>query len=147
MIDTIKTGMAAAGHNSRLRGIVWVQGEGDATDGAGFSNAMNYYNNFKLFVSRTRQELSQYHTQLPIITAVMATKKRSFQFPYIAFIRTAQDGIDIPDVVKVDMEGLEFFDQDMGWGPQWTHLSKKGTCALGVNLANAWMESGLQYTY
>lgn len=43
-------------------------------------------------------------------------------------------------------QGLEFFYQDMGFGPQWTHLTKKGACDLGTNMAQAWAASGLQST-
>lgn len=41
-------------------------------------------------------------------------------------------------------QGLDFFSQDMGWGPQWTHLSKTGQCQLGYNMSQAWVRSGLQ---
>jgi len=47
------------------------------------------------------------------------------------------------NVLTVDMADFEFYAQDMGYGKQWTHLTKRGECDMGTAMASAWLASGL----
>jgi hypothetical protein len=143
MISTVQTGMAAAGPNAVLRGLIWVQGE---TDALALADSAWYYPHFQKFVEGMRAQFSQWTANLPIIMAVMSTTNRGLQFPFIGNVREAQAFINpnTPFIARVDMENFEFFSQDMGWGPQWTHLSKNGSCAMGTEMAKEWVASGFQ---
>ena len=45
MMTAVRAGMAAAGPNARLRGVIWVQGE---KDGAYSSSSTAYYANLQV---------------------------------------------------------------------------------------------------
>jgi len=53
-------------------------------------------------------------------------------------------GLEYDQYIHPPTQGLDFNFQDMGWGPQWTHLSKLGQCQLGYNMSQAWAKAGLQ---
>lgn len=82
---------------------VSLQGE---TDGMNYDGAGPYYLNLQKFVWALRNFTLPYHSRLPIVTALMATQNRDLQYPYIGWIREAQQypNPDTPDIVKVDME-------------------------------------------
>jgi hypothetical protein len=52
-------------------------------------------------------------------------------FPYIALIREQQLALSLPDLLKLDMAGYEFFSE----ANQLVHLSKEGQCAMGAAMA------------
>jgi hypothetical protein len=67
MMNMTNQAMTAAGPNVQLRGMLWTQGESDATSLAGFFVALAYASNFVTFMSTTRSELTQWH---PSVSAV-----------------------------------------------------------------------------
>ena len=146
MVSMVKEAMAAAPTNGVIRGLVWVQGE---SDGMNFFDAGNYWPNYQKFVISMRRDVAQWspvypdQEQLPIVLAVMSVTNRQRQFPYIDYVREALNytAYHNTSFTSVDMEDFEFFSQDMGWGPQWTHMSKKGECAMGTAMAQAWVKA------
>lgn len=52
-------------------------------------------------------------------------------FPYIGLIRSQQLSLSLPDLLKLDMAGYEFFYE----GNQLVHLTKEGQCAMGAAMA------------
>ncbi len=62
------------------------------------------------YVSAVRSEFQQYHPNLPIIIAEMATTNRGAAFPYIGYVREAQSAMtELGNLLSTDMEGLDFW--------------------------------------
>ena len=55
-------------------------------------------------------------------------------FPYLHLIRTQQLALSLPDLLKLDMAGYEFFYE----GNQLVHLTKEGQCAMGAAMGYAY---------
>jgi hypothetical protein len=108
-------------------------------------DASNYGPRLSAFIDALRSEFRPYHEALPVVMALMSTDERGQQYPYIYQVRRAQNGVadETPGVVTVDMGGYEHYHQDMGFGRQWSHLTKAGQCGMGAGMADAWMASGL----
>ncbi|GFR45825.1 hypothetical protein Agub_g7182 [Astrephomene gubernaculifera] len=140
MIARTKAALATplpGGGVCRLRGMIWIQGESDAQERVGPGPSEAYGSNLTAFLTAVRRDLSSYHAQLPILLGVMSVRKRE-NFPYIAAVRQAQLGLTLPGVVRVDMAGFEFFEQNGGYH---IHLTKDGACALGAAMAHAYYAS------
>lgn len=87
-----------------------------------------------------RSALSSYCPQLPVVMAVMATRQRDAAFPYIDIVAAQQRALELPEVLRVDMAGFEFYATTAGVPgevPQLVHLTKNGCCALGEAMAIA----------
>eukprot|EP00955_Chlamydomonas_euryale_P028971 305608-Chlamydomonas_euryale.AAC.4 len=159
MTDGVAHALAAAGPGARVRGLLWVQGESDALSE---SDAKTYRTRLVAFLASLRARLAAYHSALPVVMAVMSTARRADQFPYIQQVgacqrqawdlrgrgrgvRDAQLSVanSTENVLTVDMADFEFYAQDMGYGKQWTHLTKRGECDMGTAMASAWLASGL----
>lgn len=121
---------------------VSLQGE---TDGMNYDGAGPYYLNLQKFVWALRNFTLPYHSRLPIVTALMATQNRDLQYPYIGWIREAQQypNPDTPDIVKVDMEvkargragGLDNGGHSrLAWGLACNGSQREilGVCGVGV---------------
>lgn len=87
------------------------------------------------FVPAYRFALAAYHPQLPVVMVVMATRQRHFAFRFIDVVRAQQQALKLPGLLKIDMAGYEFFEQDFYGRQQLIHLSKSGCCALGAAMA------------
>lgn len=149
MVNTTRAAMAAAPPGAVIRGLVWVQGESDGLDA---HDAGYYWPNFQKFLHSMRDDFEQWspiypdQQELPIVMAIMSTTNRQKQYPFISYVREAQNftAYNNASIASVDMENFEFYFQDMGWGPQWTHLSKNGECAMGTAMAQAWVSANFR---
>ena len=139
MIQTVQLAMGSLNKsdNAVLRGLIWVQGETDATD----QRASYYWPNLQNMMLTTRVMLSSFNPLLPVIMAIQSAKNRVNQFPFISFVRDAQSytANHNDSFISVDMEDFEFYFQDYGRGPSWTHLTKRGECKMGQAMAQSWI--------
>jgi len=126
----------------RLRGIIWVQGESDALE---FSTSANYGMNLWNLIHESRNALRAYHPALPWVVTKMAVQGRARLLPFIESVRAGQEAMawGIPNIVMVDMEGMEFYMQYYSGGMHPLHLSKRGACQLGRAMGEAWVHSNL----
>ncbi|KAG2488282.1 hypothetical protein HYH03_013132 [Edaphochlamys debaryana] len=140
MIARTKAALAAplpGGGACRLRGMIWVQGESDAEERWGPGPSEAYGAHLGAFVAAVRRDLAGHHTQLPILMAVMAVRKREC-FPFLPAVRAAQLACSAPGLVRVDMAGFEFFEE---YGPYHVHLTKDGAAAMGCAMGHAYYAS------
>lgn len=149
MVEAAKRAMATAGPNARLRGMLWVQGETDASDPY---TPLDYNREFDKFLVWTRDLLRPYHPNLPVVMAVMSTTNRVLAFPGIEELRRQQASYNTTNLLKVDMQDYEFYSQ---WVPNFSdptksirgqdvHLTKNGSCHMGGDMAYVYAQSGMQ---
>lgn len=141
MINTVHRAMQAEpARPKRLRGIIWVQGESDALE---FATSVNYGMNLWNLIHQARAALSRYHPSLPWIITKMAVHGRTKLLPYIESVRAGQEAMafGIPNIVMVDMEGMDFYLQYYSGGMHPLHLSKRGACELGRAIGEAWIKN------
>jgi hypothetical protein len=145
LISQVHLAMAHAGPHATLRGMVWVQGEGDATIVAGRTHAAMYGVNMERLVNTVRAELSAYHPQLPVVMAVQSTTGRDKVLPFIDLVRRHQQVLEMPGLLKVDMEGLEMLPVDFtemygsDVGVQRLHVTKRAMCTFGEAMAGVYL--------
>ncbi|RAL40560.1 hypothetical protein DM860_006630 [Cuscuta australis] len=108
-----------------LRAVLWFQGESDSKY---YSFGKSYDRNLRLLVSKLRTDLES--PMLPWVQVIIPHQKPPFEGPLIEDVRKAQMGLDLPNVVKVDGDGLPM--QRDG-----VHLTIEGYVKLGYLLADA----------
>lgn len=119
-----------------------AQGESDAFAP---EPAAAYSTNFTAWLDATRSTLQPHHPCVPLVMVVMATRQRELAFPFIHVVRQQQWGLKAPALLKVDMQGFEFYPQDEQ--QQLIHLTKAGCCALGTSAGfqvAVWQAAGQQ---
>jgi len=156
--ETVKA-MAAAGHTARLRGMMIILGEGDAMYINNFPTTYNPAGMFwsgqfgvlmKNMIETARQDLAPYNSLLPVTIALQAITNRDRVFPFLGVVREQIAALDLPNLVKGDMEGCPMYLVDysgyngylgiwpeVGW--QAVHLTRSGACCMGSRLANAYL--------
>ncbi|VFQ62318.1 unnamed protein product [Cuscuta campestris] len=102
-----------------LRAVLWFQGESDSKY---YSFGKSYDRNLRLLVSKLRTDLES--PMLPWVQVIIPHQKPPFEGPLIEDVRKAQMGLDLPNVVKVDGDGLPM--QRDG-----VHLTIEGYVKLG----------------
>ena len=132
----------AANPSARLRGILWVQGESDALD---MRMAAAYGMNLWNLINATRIALRTYNPNLHWIIAKQAMDGRTGLLPYIESVRIGQEAMrwGLKNITLVDMEDKEFFKQLYNGGLHPLHLTKKGACDLGKDMAESYIKSSL----
>ncbi|KAG1658763.1 hypothetical protein FOA52_001305 [Chlamydomonas sp. UWO 241] len=150
LLNQVHLAMAQAGPHAALRGMVWVQGEGDATIVAGRTHAAMYGVHMERLIGTVRAELSAYHPQLPFIMAVQSTTGRDRVLPFIDLVRRHQLALEMPGLLKVDMEGLEMLADDFtemygsDVGVQRLHVTKRAMCTFGDAMAGVYLAARKQ---
>lgn len=132
LVEETKTAIAAAkaqGITLRLRALVWVQGESDATAQA----APEYEKNLAKFLSRLRADLSA-----PDLLALIGVNTRfgNGKNPHMPAVIAAQKALTAKDKQSayVDTEGAETLP------PSHTHFTAQGTLEIGKRYAEALMK-------
>ncbi|KAG2492021.1 hypothetical protein HYH03_009750 [Edaphochlamys debaryana] len=152
MVNAVNRAVKAAGPKSRLRGMIWVQGESDS---GGPDVAGIYGQRMDTFFRDARAAFAPYYggPNLPIVMAVMSVSQRTGLFPFIRMVREAQEAYSAPNLFKVDMERYTFYSQNfqdlydptiIHWS-QNLHLTQRGACEMGRDMAAAYAYSGLQW--
>ncbi|KAL6755083.1 SGNH hydrolase-type esterase domain-containing protein [Haematococcus lacustris] len=159
MINQTRRAMAAAAPNVRLRGMLMMLGEGDAMTIYNWNSAWNpqgvmWSYSFNSLMTRlitaARARLAQYHPLLPVAISLQAVTGRDRVYPYISVIREQTQAMQLPNLVKADMEGCAMYDVDFssfngylgiyGWvGQQAIHLSRAGQCCMAQRFADAYL--------
>ncbi|KAJ9534700.1 hypothetical protein QJQ45_013059 [Haematococcus lacustris] len=159
MINQTRRAMAAAAPNARLRGMLMMLGEGDAMTIYNWNSAWNpqgvmWSYSFNSLMTRlittARARLAQYHPLLPVALSLQAVTGRDRVYPYISVIREQTQAMQLPNLVKADMEGCAMYDVDFssfngylgiyGWvGQQAIHLSRAGQCCMAQRFADAYL--------
>ncbi|CAN4122622.1 unnamed protein product [Withania somnifera] len=125
--DLIERAKIAIKDGGTIRGLLWYHGEGDIGTNNG---SRSYKTKFEKFVHDLRIDLNS--PNLPILLAILPHPKKPFEGPYIEVVRAAQLGIDIPNVIKFDAEGLEI-------GSDGIHLTTPAQIQLGHMFAHAFL--------
>lgn len=123
MINVVKVAMSRIGNKGILRGLIFVQGEADATS----AGIRCYEKHMRNLVNGFRQDLSEYHMCLPFILAIQHAVGRGSR--RLDEIRKIQNDFNAGNVVKVDMLGHHLNERDT------IHLSKRGVSTLGKEMA------------
>ncbi|CAI9105061.1 OLC1v1003910C1 [Oldenlandia corymbosa var. corymbosa] len=111
---------AAAGDNmGKIRALLWYQGESDTKDPR---DAVMYKRRLERMLNSLRADL-----QLPSLQVVVVAIT-SGQGPYVNVVRTAQFGLQLPNVMVVDAKGLPL-------SPDNLHLSTPAQVRLGEMIA------------
>ncbi|KAJ9534661.1 hypothetical protein QJQ45_002925 [Haematococcus lacustris] len=159
MINQTRRAMAAAAPNARLRGMLMMLGEGDAMTIYNWNSAWNpqgvmWSYSFNSLMTRlittARARLAQYHPLMPVAISLQAVTGRDRVYPYISVIREQTQAMQLPNLVKADMEGCAMYDVDFssfngylgiyGWvGQQAIHLSRAGQCCMAQRFADAYL--------
>ena len=123
------TAARAQGITLRLRALVWVQGESDATKAA----APEYAKNLAHMLARLRQDL-----EAPQLLALVGVNTRfgNDKNPHMPVIVAQQRALAAMDPLTryVDTEGAETLP------PSHTHFTAKGTLEIGRRFATALLE-------
>lgn len=166
LVNQTRLAMKSIGKKGRLAGLVMMLGEGDAML---IYNTVSAYNPdgtvwssyFGLLMSGMleflREELQDLNPNLPIIIALQAVQNRQRVYPWIESIRNQTIVMDLPNLVKADMEGCRIYQVDMaswdGWlgidpsvGWQGIHLSRTGQCCMGQRMAVAYAKARTNFT-
>ncbi len=104
-------GGGGSGLRLQLRGVVWVQGESDASRlvGGDGAHARAYGRNLRALIAAARVELRAWHPLLPFIVVKMSVAGRLGALPWVGEVRAAQEEVaeTVPAVVSADMEVRE----------------------------------------
>ncbi|KAL2537477.1 putative carbohydrate esterase [Forsythia ovata] len=120
----------AAAHGGEIKALLWYQGESDATSQ---HNADCYKENLEKLIHNVRADL--HLPSLPIIQVAIASGEGRF----IEKIREVQKGIELPNVVCVDANGLELKEDNL-------HLTTHAQVELGHMLAEAYLTHFLPHS-
>ncbi|KAK6939655.1 Sialate O-acetylesterase domain [Dillenia turbinata] len=116
---------AAVRGGGMIRAILWFQGESDAITA---EDANNYKQRLEQFIQNVRSDLGS--PTLPFIQVGIATGLG----PYKDAVRTAQFGVNLPNVKIVDAQGLPIM-----W--DYTHITTQGQVQLGHMLADTYLRN------
>lgn len=141
-IHTVANAIAeeeAFGVELKITGLLWMQGEEDATN---FEMAENYRQNLAHFISRVRLDLG-----LPDLEIYIGTIANSSIWTYREIIWDAQQEVAVadPSVFLVDGKDLPLLFDD-GTGAGYIHYSTQGQVALGELFAFAAAGPGIAPT-
>ncbi|XP_019153152.1 PREDICTED: probable carbohydrate esterase At4g34215 [Ipomoea nil] len=106
-----------------LRAVLWYQGESDSKF---YDVGKSYRKNLETLFRKMRSDLLS--PTLPFFQVIIPHPKPPFKGPFTEDVRKAQTEIDIPNVIKVDADGLPM-------GPDGIHLTTEGYVRLGTMLA------------
>ncbi|WOG90728.1 hypothetical protein DCAR_0309972 [Daucus carota subsp. sativus] len=121
----VRRAVAAVQGGGTIRAMLWYQGESDTVT---LADAELYKGRFENFVINLRQDLV--FPLLPVIQVALA----SGSGPFIAKVREAQLGTELPNVWCVDAKGLQL-------QPDGLHLSTPAQIQLGKMLAHAYLQT------
>ncbi|XP_077211610.1 putative carbohydrate esterase At4g34215 [Tasmannia lanceolata] len=113
----------AASNGGIIRALLWYQGESNTVS---LIDADSYKNNMEKFITDFRSDLQL--PVLPVIQVALASGGR----PFIEKVRTAQMGINLPNVSWVDAKGLQLEEDQL-------HLTTDAQVELGKMLADAFL--------
>ncbi|KAG1674200.1 hypothetical protein FOA52_013820 [Chlamydomonas sp. UWO 241] len=121
---------------AHLAGMLWVQGESNGLEAA---TARAYGANLRAFIAAARSDFARHNAKhFTFVMGVMATLGRTPCFPEIEEIRRQQLALQLPNLLKVDMAGHEFFEQTYAPSPPaLVHLTKNGQATFGAAMAHA----------
>ncbi|XP_074380994.1 putative carbohydrate esterase At4g34215 [Apium graveolens] len=121
----VRRAVAAVQGGGTIRAMLWYQGESDTET---LADAELYKGRFENFIINLRQDLV--FPMLPVIQVALA----SGSGPFIAKVREAQLGTELPNVWCVDAKGLQL-------QPDGLHLSSAAQVQLGKMLAHAFLQT------
>ncbi|KAK3007695.1 hypothetical protein RJ639_013304 [Escallonia herrerae] len=121
----VKRAGAALQDGGTIRAFLWYQGESDTESS---EEAELYKGRLEKFFIDLRTDLSS--PMLPIIQVSLA----SGDGPYVEIVRTAQLGLDLPNVRCIDAKGLQL-------QPDGLHLSTPAQVRLGEMLADTFLQT------
>ena len=138
-----RAAMAAAGPTARLRGLLFMEGEGSAM--AQYNTPVNiaslWTSDFMAMVNGLRTDLAEFNPGLPVVLAVQRVANRSRVYPLIGQIKAQQENLTMPNLLKARMEDHQMFSVNFSdiYGPyvgmQAIHFTKQGSCNMGVDFA------------
>ncbi|XP_049392790.1 probable carbohydrate esterase At4g34215 [Solanum stenotomum] len=121
-------------HGGTIRGLLWFHGESDTKD----KYTARYYKAKVIkFIQDLRDDLNS--PLLPVIVVVLRYPKKPFdrKFKFVNVVRQAQMDIDLPNVIKVDANGLPVESDGL-------HLTTQGQIQLGNMMAQAFLNTKFQ---
>ncbi|KAM0011905.1 putative sialate O-acetylesterase domain, SGNH hydrolase superfamily [Helianthus debilis subsp. tardiflorus] len=118
--DMVRRARSAGGE---IKALLWYQGESDTSSK---TSAQSYKSNMENLIRNIRADLGL--PALPVIQVAIA----SGEGKYTEVVREAQKAIDLPNVVCVDVKGLELKDDHL-------HLTTTAQVQLGHMLADAYL--------
>lgn len=122
-----KTVQACAA-GGELKGLIWYQGESDATT---FERASTYASRFQAWMDHTREDLNA--PNLPIVFTVLCTNPNLDFFPYWDLLVSQQVGLNLDEYTRrVSAQGLQVRTDDP---EQAVHLDTEGQMVLGPMMA------------
>ncbi|MCD9638927.1 hypothetical protein HAX54_023147 [Datura stramonium] len=116
-----------------IRGLLWYHGESDSKYKY---SARDYKSKFIKFIRHLRADLNS--PLLPVLVVVLHYPKKPFVGKFVNVVRQAQMDIDLPNVIKVDANGLPV-------GSDGLHLTTQGQVQLGNMMAQAFLNTKFQY--
>lgn len=125
MISKTVQACAAGGE---LKGLIWYQGESDATT---YERASTYASRFQAWMDHTRADLNA--PNLPIVFTVLCTNPNLEFFPYWDVLVSQQLGLNLDEYTRrVSAQGLQVRTDDP---EQAVHLDTEGQIPLGIDYA------------
>ncbi|XP_060199396.1 probable carbohydrate esterase At4g34215 [Lycium barbarum] len=115
-----------------IRGLLWYHGESDSKYK---STARCYKSKFIKFIQDIRTDLNS--PLLPVLVVVLHYPKPPFVGKFVHVVRQAQMDIELPNVIKVDANGLPV-------GSDGIHLTTQAQVQLGNMMAQAFLNAKFQ---
>ncbi|GAX78232.1 hypothetical protein CEUSTIGMA_g5674.t1 [Chlamydomonas eustigma] len=142
-IKMTEAAMAAAGPNAKLRGILFIEGEGTAMPmyNDPYPIAATWSSNFTTMVQGLRKDLAMYNPNLAVLLGVQRIDNRDRVYPLIGLVKQQQQAIVLPNLMKSQMEDKQMYPVDFTeiYGPQvgvqQIHFTKWGACDMGWDMA------------
>ena len=150
IVSSVKEAMGAAKGRVVLRGVLFAQGEMEATSREFCSQcpdlAIRWGAEFRALVLALRRDLSGlYHHKLPVVMGVISeregfegeqetlSKGLKVYMANLTLVRHHQLAVEMEDLIKVDQQGAAYFRQSWGVevGRILLHISKTGQAQLG----------------
>ncbi|KAG1677037.1 hypothetical protein FOA52_001206 [Chlamydomonas sp. UWO 241] len=148
LTNMTRVAMQAAGAGARLRGMLFIEGEGSAMDLYNSPEnpiAHTWADTFRSMVLQIRSDLAYLNPCLPVVMAVQRIADRNRVFPLIDVVKAQQQAVDMPNVFKADMEFWEMYPVDFTEiygaevGLQSIHFTASGSCDMGIALAQSFI--------
>jgi hypothetical protein len=143
IIYNTRRAMLMAGPSARLRGLLFMEGEGSAMTqyNTPINIASLWTSDFEAMVNGLRTDLAEFNPGLPVILAIQRVANRSRVYPLIGQIKAQQEKVTMPNLLKARMEDHQMFSVDFSqsFGPdvgmQAIHFTKRGSCDMGIDFA------------
>ncbi|CAN4122635.1 unnamed protein product [Withania somnifera] len=119
-------------YGGTIRGLLWYHGESDSKDKYA---ATHYKSKFIKFIHDLRAHLNP--PLLPVLVVVLHYPQKKGKFKFVNVVRQAQMDIELPNVIKVDANGLQV-------GSDGIHLTTQGQVQLGNMMAQAFLNTKFQ---